>query len=64
MREAYAFVRSVDAGAIATNVVARAAKQDAPAGSDAIAKAIRAARLAALKRWRAALTPDSGEAQP
>jgi tRNA nucleotidyltransferase (CCA-adding enzyme) len=63
-REAYAVVRSVDAGAIATEVLARGAKHGAPAGSDAIAKAIRAARIAALKRWRAARTPDSGVAKP
>ena len=51
-REAYAIVRGVDAGAVATEVMARAAKREAPAGSEAIAKAIRAARVAALKRWR------------
>jgi len=54
VREAFEIMRDVDAGAIATDVMARASKRDAPAGSDAIAKAIRAARIAALKRWRVA----------
>ncbi len=45
-------VRGVDAGAIATTTIALAAKAGAPAGSDAIAKAVRTARLAALRRWR------------
>ena len=51
-------VRGVDAGAIATATIAAAAKAGAPAGSEAIAKAVRAARLAALRRWR------SGPARP
>jgi len=59
-RQAYDTVRGVDAGAVATEVMSRAAKHGVPAGSDAIAKAIRAARIAALKRWKAkAVTPDS-----
>jgi tRNA nucleotidyltransferase (CCA-adding enzyme) len=51
-------VRGVDAGAIATATIAAAAKAGPPAGSEAIAKAVRAARLAALRRWR------SGPARP
>ena len=49
---ALAAVRAVDAGAIATATIAAAAKAGAPAGSGAIATAVRAARLAALRRWR------------
>jgi tRNA nucleotidyltransferase (CCA-adding enzyme) len=49
---AFGAVREVDAGAAATAAIAAAAKAGAPAGSDAIAKAVRAARLAALRRWR------------
>jgi tRNA nucleotidyltransferase (CCA-adding enzyme) len=52
VREALEVVQGVDAGAVATATVARAAKRGASAGSDAIAKAVRAARLAALRRWR------------
>ena len=55
---AFGAVREVDAGAAATAAIAAAAKAGAPAGSDAIAKAVRAARLAALRRWR------SGPARP
>jgi tRNA nucleotidyltransferase (CCA-adding enzyme) len=51
-REALAVVKSVDAGAVATEVIARAAKRETPLAHDAIAKAVRGARLAALKRWR------------
>jgi tRNA nucleotidyltransferase (CCA-adding enzyme) len=54
LREALGEVREVDAGAIASGVIGRAAAQGAPAGGEAIAKAVRSARLAALKRWRAA----------
>jgi tRNA nucleotidyltransferase (CCA-adding enzyme) len=50
--EAHAIVKGVDAGAIATEVIARAAKRGVPVASDAVAKAIRSARIAALKRWR------------
>ena len=51
-REAFAIVKGVYAGAVAAKVMARAANNDASAGTDAIAKAIRAARIAALRRWR------------
>ena len=64
VREAFAVVTGVDAGAIATDVVARAAKRDAPAGSEAIAKAIRAARLAALRRWRDATQGAGSSVEP
>ena len=57
-KEAYATVRGVDAGGVATEVLARAARHGAPAGSDAIAKAIRAARLAALQQWKRSWTGD------
>jgi tRNA nucleotidyltransferase (CCA-adding enzyme) len=50
--EALAVVKSVDAGAIAVEVVARGAKHGAPPGTDAIAKAVRSARLRALAAWR------------
>ena len=49
---AFGAVREVDAGAVATAAIAAAAKRGVPAGSDAIAKAVRAARLAALRRFR------------
>jgi len=45
-------VRAVDAGAVATAAIAAASKTGTPAGSDAIAEAVRAARLAALRRLR------------
>jgi hypothetical protein len=48
LREARAVVKGVDAGAIAREVGARAGRRE-----DAIASAVRAARLAALKRWKA-----------
>jgi tRNA nucleotidyltransferase (CCA-adding enzyme) len=48
LREARAVVKGVDAGAIAREVGARAERRE-----DAIASAVRAARLAALKRWKA-----------
>ena len=51
-REALTVVKGVDAGAVATQVLSRAAKNDDTAGNDAIAKAIRAARIAALTRWK------------
>jgi tRNA nucleotidyltransferase (CCA-adding enzyme) len=50
--EALAVAKSVDAGKVAAEVVARADRRGEPAGSDAIAKAVRAARLAALRTWR------------
>jgi tRNA nucleotidyltransferase (CCA-adding enzyme) len=49
---ALAAAREVDAGAIATATIAAAAKAGVPAGSGAIAMAVRRARLAALARWR------------
>jgi len=52
VKAALGVVRQVDAGAVATAAIAAAAKAGAPAGSDAIAKAVRTARLAALRRWR------------
>ena len=48
LREAFDVLRGVQAGAVATEVVARAAAQGVPAGGEAIAKAVRAARLARL----------------
>lgn len=51
-REAFEVITGIDAGAIATEVMARAQRHDRPAANDAIAKALRAARLGALKRWR------------
>jgi tRNA nucleotidyltransferase (CCA-adding enzyme) len=48
LREARAVVKGVDAGAIAREVGAKAEGRE-----DAIASAVRAARLAALKRWKA-----------
>jgi tRNA nucleotidyltransferase (CCA-adding enzyme) len=62
-RQAYETVRGVDAGAVATAVLSRAAKHGAPAGSDAIAKAIRSARIAALRQWKAALEARAAQAQ-
>ena len=53
VRAALAVVQGVDAGAVATEVIARAAKKNVAPGSDAIAQAVRGARLAALRRWRA-----------
>ena len=44
-------MREIDAAAAASAAIAAAAKGGVPAGSDAIAKAVRAARLAALRRW-------------
>ena len=50
--EALRIAKDVDAGAIAAAALARAELRGSPAGSDAIAKAVRAARIGALKRWR------------
>jgi hypothetical protein len=47
--EAIAAVRGVDAGAIATMVIARASARGERAGGEAIAKAVREARLRALR---------------
>ena len=63
-KQAYETVRSVDAGAVATEVMSRAARHGAPAGSDAIAKAIRGARVAALRRWKSALEAQAGQSLP
>jgi tRNA nucleotidyltransferase (CCA-adding enzyme) len=54
VREAFAVLRGVNAGAIATEVMQRASAQGTTAGGEAIAKAIRAGRLAALRQWRKA----------
>lgn len=51
-QQALGIVQAVDAGAVATETIARAAKRGTAAGSDAIAKAVRTARIAALKRWK------------
>jgi tRNA nucleotidyltransferase (CCA-adding enzyme) len=63
VREAFATVRSVDAGAIATEAIARAAAQGGTAGGEAIAKAVRSARLRALTAWRRA-PRDTAQAAP
>jgi len=52
VRAALAAARSVDAAAVARGVRALAT------GKDAIAKAVRAARLAALRKWRKALDEE------
>ncbi len=52
IRAALAVVRSVDAATIARGITTRRRTHDAPP-SDAIAKAVRAARLKALREWRA-----------
>jgi hypothetical protein len=53
LRDALHVVRGVDASAIARDTIARAAGRE-PRGEtgDAIGSALRAARLAALRRWR------------
>jgi tRNA nucleotidyltransferase (CCA-adding enzyme) len=56
-------VRGVDAGGVATELIARAAKDGRTAGSDAIAKAVRSKRVAALKRWRDARRAPSATAE-
>jgi tRNA nucleotidyltransferase (CCA-adding enzyme) len=50
LREALAIAKSVDAGAIARAVAARPPEKRG--GDDAIANAIRSARLAALRQWK------------
>jgi len=60
--EALETVRGVDAGAIATRVIARAAASGPAAGGDAIAGAIRAARLRALAAWRRSRARDASRA--
>ena len=52
LHEALTVVRRVDAAAIARDVIARAAQPGAARG-DAIASALRTARLAALRDWKA-----------
>ncbi|MEP7329951.1 MAG: multifunctional CCA addition/repair protein [Betaproteobacteria bacterium] len=55
LRDALAVVKSVDAGAIARQVVGGTGKSVSGRGrdpGDAIAKALRSARLAALRAWR------------
>ena len=56
LNEALAVVREVDAGAIARHVLANNAASGAPGKGrdpgDAVAKALRGARLAALRHWR------------
>jgi tRNA nucleotidyltransferase (CCA-adding enzyme) len=54
VREALAVVRSVDAGAVARDVVARGR----PQSDDAIPRAVRSARIAALAKWRRARAAD------
>ncbi|HEX6945093.1 MAG TPA: hypothetical protein VF196_02800, partial [Casimicrobiaceae bacterium] len=54
VREAFAAVRSVDAGAIDTGAIARAAADGGTPGGEAIAQAVRSARLRALTAWRRA----------
>ncbi|HSC23348.1 MAG TPA: multifunctional CCA addition/repair protein [Casimicrobiaceae bacterium] len=53
LHEALNVVRGVDATTIARDVIARAAAPDASRG-EAIASALRSARLAALREWKAA----------
>jgi tRNA nucleotidyltransferase (CCA-adding enzyme) len=52
--EAFAAARGVNAGAIATAVVASSSARGVPAGGEAIAQALRVARLRALREWRKA----------
>jgi tRNA nucleotidyltransferase (CCA-adding enzyme) len=54
VHEALGVLRAVDAGAVAAAVVGRAAAQGERPSGDAIAKAVRAARLRALNQWRKA----------
>jgi len=58
LNEALAVVRHVDAGTIARSVLATSAASGAGgrgrAAGDAVAKAVRSARLAALRQWRRA----------
>jgi len=54
LQEALAVVRRVDAAAIARDAVERMAKAPGAARGDAIASALRAARLMALREWKAA----------
>jgi tRNA nucleotidyltransferase (CCA-adding enzyme) len=54
LHEALAVVRGVDAAAIARDAIARAAAGSRANSGDAIAAALRDARLAALRDWKAA----------
>ncbi|HVF64742.1 MAG TPA: multifunctional CCA addition/repair protein [Casimicrobiaceae bacterium] len=51
-QQAFEVATSVDVGAVATEIIARAAKREAKAAPDAIGKAVRAARVSALRAWR------------
>ncbi|HVO90832.1 MAG TPA: multifunctional CCA addition/repair protein [Casimicrobiaceae bacterium] len=52
LRDALAIVKQVDAAPIARNVTERAKMRSTPMASDAIPKAIRSARIAALRDWK------------
>jgi tRNA nucleotidyltransferase (CCA-adding enzyme) len=52
VHDSYAIVKAVDAAAAAREAIARAERKGAQAENDAIAKAVRSARVRALKRWR------------
>jgi tRNA nucleotidyltransferase (CCA-adding enzyme) len=52
LHDALAIVRGVDAAAIARDALARAAQPDAGARGDAIATALRSARISALREWK------------
>jgi len=54
LREALSVVRGIDASVIARDTIARAAGRDRTDDTgQAIGAALRAARLGALRRWRA-----------
>ena len=60
VRDALAAVRGVDAGVVAGK--ARSGSESHPkesAAGDAVAKAVRAARIAALRRWKKSLAPGA-----
>ncbi len=61
LRDALAVVRAVDAGAIARATVARASSKPT-GGADAVARAVRSARLLALRQWTAARRAAQGAA--
>jgi hypothetical protein len=54
LRAALAAIRDVDAGRIAADVAARYTQRKSPVDSTAIAKAVRDARLAALRKVKSA----------
>jgi tRNA nucleotidyltransferase (CCA-adding enzyme) len=66
LRDALRVVRRVDAATIAREVIARAARPDASrvgtTQGDAIASALRAARIAALRDWKRELRRDGARA--